>query len=793
MKLSWAWLKEWVADLPPPRELGDRLTMAGFELESLQSAAPEFEGVVVARIESAEPHPQADKLRVCQVNAGGVPLQIVCGAANARAGLVSALAIVGARLPGDLNIRAAKLRGVESQGMLCSAKELGLTEESDGIIELPSDAPIGQPLRQYLGLDDQVLEFAITPNRGDAMSVLGLAREAAALRASVVIEPDCSPVAADPGVVKPAATALRAEAACPQFLSRLLVDVDNTRPTPWWLRERLRRAGLRSISPVVDVTNYIVTELGQPMHAYDFDRLQGGLQVRHATSGEVCELLDGRSVSLQDDVLVIADEAGPVAMAGVMGGSRTAVSSETRRVLFEVAWFAPSAIAGRGRRHGLTTDASQRFERGVDPALGARAIERATRLLLSIAGGRCSEVVASVAPGLPQSSSVGLRLSQVARLLGVNLPAQTVVDLLARIDVRTAGPVDLAGSGALQFVIPSHRFDLSIERDLIEEIARLHGLDQLPAEAAQASQRIHSLPTATLSEQRLLDRLAARGFHEAIHFAFVDAALQQKLFPGVDAYSLSNPIAADLSAMRLSLWPGLLRAVGENQRRQQSRIRLFEQGVVFPVDGPERNVIAGVVAGPRDGEHWAANDDAADFFDVRGDLESLFELVGADEVTFEPQSLPCLHPGRSARVLRAGRAVGWIGQLHPQLIRELGLAGAPVLFELDVDQALIVTYPPFEAPSRYPAVRRDLAVVVAEDIAYAALQNTAQAAAGSRLQEVRVFDVYRGSGVEPGRKSVALGLILQDKDRTLTDAEIEQVMQGVRLALEQQVGARIRE
>lgn len=792
MRLSWGWLKEWVADLPPPRELGDRLTMAGFELEALQPAASAFDGVIIARIERAEKHPQADKLQVCQVSAGGELLQIVCGAANARAGLVTALATVGARLPGDLAIHAAKLRGIESQGMLCSAKELGLAEESDGIVELPIDAPVGQSVRQYLGLDDQVLELAITPNRGDAMSVLGLAREAAALNASALTEPDASPVVADSGVAPPEAAALQAESACPQFFSRLLIDVDNARPTPLWLRERLRRAGLRSISPVVDVTNYIVMELGQPMHAYDFDRLQGRLQVRFARSGEVCELLDGRTVSLQADVLVIADDAGPVAMAGVMGGSRTAVSAQTRRVLFEVAWFAPSAIAGRARRHGLTTDASQRFERGVDPGLGVRAIERATRLLQSIAGGRCSEVVASVGPGLPAPGTVGLRPSQVERVLGIAIPAQQLIELLGRIGVYPECGFD-PECEVLQFLIPSHRFDLSIERDLIEEIARLHGLDHIPAEPAQASQRIHAPTTATLAEQRLIDRLAARGFHEAIHFAFVDAALQQRLFPGVDAYALRNPIAADLSVMRLSLWPGLLRAVGENQRRQQTRIRLFEQGVVFPVDGPERPVIAAVVVGPRDDEHWSVKSEVTDFFDLRGDLESLFELVGASDVAFEPAQLPCLHPGRSARILRSGRAVGWIGQLHPQLIRELDLAGAPVLFELDVEQALAVSYPPFAAPSRYPVVRRDLAVVVTEEVSYAVLQAAVRGAAGSHLQEVLIFDVYRGESVEPGRKSVALGLILQDKDRTLTDPEIEQVMQGVRMALEQQVGARIRE
>lgn len=795
MKLSWSWLKEFVSDLPAPRELGDGLTMAGFELESLQPAAPAFEGVVVARIESAEPHPQADKLRVCQVNAGGTRLQIVCGAANARAGLVSALATVGAKLPGDLSIRAAKLRGVESQGMLCSAKELGLAEESEGILELPDDASIGVSLRDYLALDDAILELGITPNRGDAMSMLGIAREAAALSGGAVTLPDCSAVAAEAAVPAPTAARLLAGEACPQFYSRLLVEVDNRQASPMWLRERLRRAGLRSISPIVDVTNYVLIELGQPMHAYDVDRLQGALQVRLAHSGETCELLDGRTVSLQPDVLVIADDQGPVAMAGVMGGARTAVTPETRRVLFEVAWFAPAAIAGRARRYGLTTDASQRFERGVDPTLGARAIERASRLVQAIAHGQCSEVVTSRLGEIPSRAPVPLRLAQVNRLLGITLNRSQVERLLGRIGLRVAAAPSGASSQSadLWFEIPAHRFDLAIERDLIEELARLHGFQNIPAEAALTPQRMSSSTTRVLSEQRLLDRLAARGFNEAIHFAFVDPALQQVLFPGVAAHALSNPIAADLSVMRLSLWPGLLRAVVENQRRQQSKIRLIEQGVVFPVGSEERAMLAGVIAGPRESEHWSGRAESADFYDLRGDLESLFELVGARDVRFEAAELACLHPGRSARVRRGDRAVGWMGQLHPRLIRELDLVSAPVLFELDVALALAVSYPDFVAPSRFPSVRRDLAVVVDEAVSYATLQAEVYRSAGTLLQELTVFDVYRGAGVEDGRKSVALGLILQNKDRTLTDPEIEQVMQGVRARLEEQVGARVRE
>jgi phenylalanyl-tRNA synthetase beta chain len=822
MKLSHNWLKEFVANAPAARELGDRLTMVGFELESIQPAAADFSGVIVATIERADPHPQADKLRVCQVNTGSQVVQIVCGASNAREGLRCALATVGAKLPGDINIRAAKLRGVESHGMLCSAKELGLAEDATGLLELPADAASGMDLREYLALEDYVLEFAITPNRGDAMSMLGLAREVVALDGSTLTWPDCSTTEVAEGVAAPAPAQLLASSACSQFCSRILVDVDNSLASPIFLQERLRRAGLRSISPIVDITNYILLELGQPMHAYDLDRLQGPLQVRFAADGESIELLDGRSVSLQQDILVIADDSGPVAMAGVMGGSRTAVSSETRRVLFEVASFRPAAIAGRARRFGLTTDASQRFERGVDPALAPLAIERATRLLQQVAGGRPSPAVKSLASdsaggdsaggelqagslGAPTgvSTKVSLRVQEVERVLGISLARERIIELLGRVgmvlvshagDPRAHGDAaNVIGDETLQFTIPSYRFDITIERDLLEELARLHGFENIPAQTARAVQGIHAHGTESISEQRVLDRLAGRGFHEGIHFAFVDPLWQEMLFPGVPAYRLGNPIAADLAVMRLSLWPGLLRAVRENQRRQQARIRLFELGVVFPVGAPEERRLAAVVTGPREAEHWSGDPQEVDFFDLRGDLESLFQLAGADDVNFQAASLSCLHPGRSAQILRGGRPVGWLGQLHPKLTRDWDLASPPTLFEIQIDEALAVRYPGFVAPSRFPAVRRDLAVVVEESVTFEVLEQHVKDSAGSLLQDLTVFDVYRGQGVEAGRKSIALGLILQDKDRTLTDPQIEQVMRGVRTVLEQTVGARVRE
>jgi phenylalanyl-tRNA synthetase beta chain len=799
MKISTAWLSEWVASGLSARELGDRLTMAGFELESIAPAAPPFEGVIVAEIIEAVRHPQADKLQVCKVVIGEdpaaktEPLQIVCGAANARVGLRTALATVGSVLPGGLAIKAAKLRGVESAGMLCSAKELGLVDTSEGIVEFPSDAPLGRSVRDYLSLDDEVLELSITPNRGDAMSVRGIAREVSALTGISTTPPDFSTTLlaiTDDALCERAAATLVASAACPRFHGRVIVEVDNTRRSPTWLVEKLRRSGLRSISPIVDITNYIVMELGQPMHAYDLDKLEGALSVRWAHEGERCDLLDGRTVDLVKDVLVIADRVGPVALAGVMGGQRTAVSASTRRVLFEVAWFAPSAIAGRGRRYGLTTDASQRFERGVDPEVGAVAIERATKLLLDIAGGRAGRVVtAEERANIPTPKSVSLRIPQIERLLGRAFSEREIAGLLARLGMTT----ETAGVGVLKVKPPSSRFDIQIERDLIEEVARLAGYDALPTTAAQARQAILSQPTSVLDEQRLLDLLAARGYHEGIHFAFVDPALQRTIFPNTDSYALANPISSDLAVMRVSLWPGLLKAALENQRRQQSRVRLFELGVVFPVGQAEREVIAGLAVGSRWPEQWGGGRETTDFYDVRSDVEALLSLSGhPGSFQFEADEHSALHPGRAARVSRNGKPVGWVGELHPRLVRELGFVTVPIVFELDV-RMLSVAYTPFEEVSRFPQVRRDLAVVVDEAVTAAELLGQAKAAASSLLREVVVFDVYRGRGVESGRKSVALGLILQDKDRTLTDEDTDRVIASVRAALSQGLGAGFRE
>ena len=806
MKLPYAWLREWVSIPWDARELGTRLTMSGFELESIETAAPAFEGVVIGEILETRAHPEAEKLRVCRVASGrGEPLTIVCGASNARAGLKSALALEGAVLPGNVRIGTARLRGIESHGMLCSAKELGLSEASAGIIELPSDAPLGQSLRVYLDLDEALLEINVTPNRGDAMSVLGIAREVAALAGERLTGPRIEPVTARN--LEQLAVQLEAANACPKFVGRIVRGVDNRAPTPIWMRERLRRAGVRSISPLVDVTNYVMLELGQPMHVYDMSRVQGDIHARLARAGEPLRLLDGRDVVLESDVLVIADGAGAVGMAGIMGGERTAVRADTVDVFLEAAFFAPEAVAGRARRYGLLTDASQRFERGVDPSLQERAMERATELIHAIAGGSPGAVVVTQASEyLPRRLPVRLRRAQLARLLGTTIDPARVETIFTALQMSVTRTTE-----GWAVTPPPHRFDVSIEADLIEEVARIEGFAAIAAVDATVAQRFAALPEEIPPERAVLESLAARGYHEVITFAFVDPALQGKLFPERQSLALANAIASDHSTMRVSLWPGLLRAALENQRRQQDRIRLFEHGTRFLIERGathEVDTLAGLALGPRLPEQWGITGMgrvAVDFFDVKADVELLLAGTGAPQrFSFEPAALSCLHPGRSARIVHlpvaggagrfpAARLVGWIGELHPRLVRELEFAGAPILFELDYVAALQATTPRAGEISRFPHVRRDIAVVLDEAVSLSALRERVTLSASSLLQSLRVFDVYRGDGIEKGRKSVALGLIFQDISRTLTDQDVDRAVASVVADLRAALGARIRE
>ncbi len=795
MKVPYSWLAEWTEIPWDARELASRLTMSGFEVESLEPAAPPFSGVVVAEILAADPHPQADKLRVCRVSIGrGEPLQIVCAATNARAGLKSALATPGARLPGDVTIGAAKLRGVESQGMLSSARELGLGDASSGILELPRDAPVGEPLRTYLKLDEPVLDLNITANRGDAMSVLGVAREVAALAGKGLIARNVCGSAASLTETFP--VRLTDAAGCPRFAGCIVRGIDNRVPAPLWMRERLRRAGLRSISAVVDVTNYVMLELGQPMHAYDLAKLQGGINVRQARAGEALTLLDGRPVTLETDVLIISDAGGPVGLAGIMGGERTAVTADTTDVFFESAYFSPEAVLGRARRFGLTTDASQRFERGVDPTQQGRALERALALVISSAGGKRAEIQLTESPDdLPRRPAVTLRASQLQRLLGAVLPASRVVETLDRLGMKVTSFAE-----GWRAVPPAYRFDIGIEADLIEEVARIVGFELIPETDALNLQRFRPLPAERPAEAAVLEALADRGYMEAITYAFVDPAMQQKLFPDVPAAALSNPIASDLSVMRVSLWPGLLRAALENRHRQADRIRLFEHGTRFELRRDrthEIDTLSGVALGPRLPEQWGVPKELrapVDFYDVKSDVAALLAGTGdSDGFTFVADAMPSLHPGRTARVLRRNRPVGWLGELHPNLVRALDFTYPPVLFELDYETALAVRPISHQEISRFPQVRRDLAVVIDEEVTLSSLTERVTLAASSLLQDLRVFDVYRGPGLETGRKSVALGLIFQDISRTLTDDDVERLMASVMADLRKSLNARIRE
>jgi phenylalanyl-tRNA synthetase beta chain len=661
-----------------------------------------------------------------------------------------------------------------------SAKELGARLTMAGFeLEALANADV----------EDATLELNVTPNRGDAMSVLGIAREVAALAGRPLTGPQIDPVKAQ--LEDALAVRLDAPAACPKFVGRIIRGVNNRAVTPVWMRQRLESVGARSISPLVDVTNYVLLELGQPMHAYDLSKLQSAITVRTSTREKIV-LLDGRMVEVGQGTLLITDEAGPVGIAGIMGGERTAVSETTTDVFLEVAYFSPDAMLGRARKLGLQTDASQRFERGVDPALQERAMERATALILAIAGGSAGPTqVTQSAQHLPARAAVTLRGSQLKRLLGTAIPDERIVQVLESLGMKVAA----RSKGVWDITPPAHRFDIAIEADLIEEVARIVGYEAIPEADASGAQQFRELPAEKAAERSVLELLVARGYHEAITLAFVDPALQSKLFPDLQGAALANPISSDLAVMRVSLWPGLLQAALENQRRQQDRIRLFEHGTRFL--SKEIDTLAGIACGLRLPEQWAVSKEtrvAIDFFDIKADLQALFMGTGAaDELNFETATQTCLHPGRSARITRAGQTVGWLGELHPTLVRELGFTYAPVLFELDYVEALRVKRPSYQEFSRFPQVRRDLALVLDEAVSFSALRERVISVAPAFLHDFLVFDVYRGPGVETGRKSVALGLIFQDISRTLTDAEIDGAVAAITAQLRVSLNAKIRE
>jgi phenylalanyl-tRNA synthetase beta chain len=787
MKISLHWLREWVETGDDVPALSHALTMAGLEIEGVHRAAPDLKGVVVGEVLSVQKHPDAEKLNVCRVASGREELQIVCGAPNVRAGMKAPLALIGAKLPGGMEIKKAKLRGVESSGMLCSARELALSEDTAGLMDLPQDLRVGDDLSHALGLDDTILEINLTPNRGDCMSVAGVAREVAAIRRVAKQGPQMGSIT--PTIADTFPVRIEATGACPKFAGRVIRGVRAGAQSPGWMQERLTRAGVRPISAVVDVTNYVMIELGQPMHAYDLQKLQGAIVVRFARTGETPTLLDGQTIKLADDIAVIADEREVLGIAGVMGGEHSGIGDETSDVFLEVAYFDPDTIAGRGRRFGLITDASQRFERGVDPQLQERAIERATQLLLECAGGQAGPTVVS-GQGTTQRAPVKLRHERVQHVLGVEIAESAVAEYLERLEMN----VESAGAGVWKVTPPSWRFDIHIEEDLIEEVARLHGFDNIPEQDAEVAQEILPWTETRVRNERAADLLVDRGYHEAITYSFTDAKWQAELFPET-SLALANPISAELGVMRISLWPGLLQAVRENQRRQQSRVRLFEIGRRFaPGTGAETEVVAGVASGTALEDQWGVDARRIDFFDVKADVEALLQLSGGGaEFRFVAAQHPALHPGQSAQILRGDRPIGWIGVTHPQRAKAMDLTYPVIMFELDAAAALATDVPEFREISKYPAIRRDVAPIFDEEIHVDAIKAAVRESAGPLLRELTVLSVYRGEQIQKGKKSIALGMHLQDTSRTLTDHEADAIVVQVERHLVRQLNATIRD
>ncbi|BBP64348.1 phenylalanine--tRNA ligase beta subunit [Pseudomonas sp. Cab53] len=791
MKFSEQWLRGWVSPQVSRDELVARLSMAGLEVDSVTPVAGAFSGVVVGEVLSTEQHPDADKLRVCQVSNGAETFQVVCGAPNVRPGLKIPFAMIGAELPGDFKIKKAKLRGVESNGMLCSQAELQIGEGNDGLMELAADAPVGQDIREYLSLDDASIEVDLTPNRGDCLSLAGLAREVGALYATAVTRPVVAPVPAVHDEVR--SVEVLAPSACPRYLGRVIRNVDLSKPTPLWMVERLRRADVRSIDAAVDITNYVMLELGQPLHAFDLAEINGGIRVRMAEEGEKLVLLDGQEVSLRSDTLVIADHSRALAIAGVMGGEHSGVSTTTRDVFLESAFFDQIAVAGKARSYGLHTDASHRYERGVDWQLAREAMERATGLLLEITGGEAGPIIETVSEQhLPKIAPVTLRAQRISQMLGMDMDASEVERLLSGLGLG----ISADGAGQWRVEVPSHRFDISLEVDLIEELARLYGYNRLPVRYPQARLAPQAKAEARSGLPELRRLLVARGYQEAITYSFIDPRQFELFSPGVEPLLLANPISNDMAAMRSSLWPGLVKSLQHNLNRQQDRVRLFESGLRFvgQLDGLKQEpMLAGVVCGSRLPEGWAQGRDGVDFFDVKADVEAVLGFAGAlDAFTFVPGKHPALHPGQTARIERDGREVGYVGAIHPELSKTLGLDRPVFVFELILAEVALGKMPKFQELSRFPEVRRDLALLADREVAASAVLDVIRENAGEWLTDLRLFDVYQGKGIDPHRKSLAVGLTWQHPSRTLNDDEVNTATQNILTSLETRLNATLR-
>lgn len=794
MKISENWLRAWVNPAVDSDTLADQLTMLGLEIDDSSPVAKPFTGVVVGEVLTVEQHPDADRLRVTTVNIGEAePVQIVCGAPNVTVGMKAPVATIGAVLPGDFKIKKGKLRGVESNGMLCGASEIDLEDQIDGLLELPADAPVGVNIRDYLKLDDRVIDISITPNRGDCFSIRGIAREVAVINQLNAQAPEIQAV---PATISAQKTVNVTTEASPRYLGRVIQNVNTKAPTPDWMAQALTNSGIRSHSILVDITNYVLLELGQPLHAFDADKIEGAVHVRQATQGEKLVLLNDQDVELQNDVTVIADDQKVLAIGGIMGGLSSSVTDDTQNIFLESAFFAPLAIAGRARRFGLHTDASQRFERGVDFELPALAMDRASQLIQQLAGGEFGEVttVENVAL-LPKRTAIQLSQAQVDKLLGFHVEASFIQDVLTRLecDVVAQGEAD---NQTWSVTPPSHRYDLAIYQDLIEEIARIYGYDNIPTTKPNMQITLENYQDQSEIGQ-LRQTLLALGYQEAISFSFVDAKLEKQLNPQVNALALANPISSDLAVMRSTLLSSLIPCVQYNLNRQQDRVRFFELGLRFDYqtatsihDLKQIPTLAMIAVGSKAPEQWHAKTQPMDFFDLKGEVETLLDAAHV-LAEYQRSERAWLHPGQSAEILVNGQSVGYFGRLHPSLESELDL-GVTWLAEIDQSVLLQPFAYNFTELSRFPSVRRDIALVIDANIALTSIETTIKQSAGEYLSASWLFDVYTGQGVETGHRSLAFALLFQHPTRTLEDAEIKQAMDHVIESLETTYKAKLR-
>lgn len=791
MKLSELWLRDWVNPEISREDLCENLTMAGLEVEEILPVAEKFSGVVVAHVLRVEKHPTADRLQLCEVDTGGPEtLSIVCGAKNVKPGMKTAAALEGAVLANKMKIKVSKLRGVLSHGMLCSAVELGLAEEGEGLIVLPSDAPIGHAVWDYLDLTDHVIDVSITPNRGDCLSILGLAQDISAITRTKARIPTIAKI--DPKISDTLPIVLQAPEECPRYVGRIIRGVTTDATTPIWMQERLRRAGVRCISIVVDVMNYVMLELGQPMHAFDLAKISGGIEVRMARAGEQLELLTGQTINLAENALVIADDKKPLAMAGVMGGMESAVTLLTTNIFLESAFFQPVCISRMSRHYKLNSESSYRFERGVDPELQIRAIERATQFILDIAGGQAGPIIdISKENDLPQQKQISLRKTRINKVLGLTINDQEIEEILQSLGFTLKKNAD-----GWNVTVPARRFDITVEIDLIEEVIRIYGYNKVPERLSVSGMQINPHLEIKLHLSKMRHALCDMGYQEIVAYSFIDKKIQQLFNPEMIPKELLNPITAEMSVMRTSLWPGLINTLLYNQNRQQNRARIFETGLRFVVKNDsleQENVLSGLLSGNVFPEQWGLTEREADFFDAKGDLENIFKLT-FDLASFEFKlgNHPALHPKQTADIYRNSEYVGTIGVLHPAITQELGIINKVVMFEVLVEKLEMAKLPQFKETSKFPEIRRDIAILVDQAIPVNLIQDTITHVVGELLQAVNIFDVYQGKGIKEGHKSLALSLTLQHSLRTLVDEEVAALMERVFVTLKEKFAAELR-